>query len=276
MFELFKTFISVYEAKNFTVAANQLLVAQSTITKRLKRLESDLDITLFRREISKDVIPTTAAHELYPIAINFVESWKTTQNSFKHKSQKTIFKIGITQSNAILLLPNLIKILEEDLTNIELKINIYDSKKILSLVKSKNLNLGVLDQDFSDPQITKIPLFKDHLVLAGDLNSDVFFLREIKHEIGDLAKKILTINNFYFKEIVSINDYGTIINFVENKKGVALLPRKLVPKNTPFNELNENYLLHYSFIHHYNESNEIINKVMFKIKENILSFTDEI
>ena len=48
----------------------------------------------------KDIIPTTAAHELYPSAINFIEDWKTTQDIFHKNSKKTNFKIGITQSSA--------------------------------------------------------------------------------------------------------------------------------------------------------------------------------
>lgn len=269
MFELFETFITIYETKSFTITANNLLITQSTVTKRLKKLENEINRTLFYRKNMKDIIPTTAAHELYPSAINFIEDWKTTQDIFHKKSKKTNFKIGITQSSAANFLPGLIKILKEDLNKINLEINIYDSKKILSLVKSKNINLGIIDQNFSDPQITKFDLFQDKLVLAGETNDTIFFLREIKNEIGDLTKKIFIKNNIYFEETISINDYATIINFVKNKKGSAFLPKTLVPENVSIKESHENYLLHYSLIHYYNESNEVIDELIFKIKSNV-------
>lgn len=276
MFELFETFITIYETKSFTITANNLLITQSTVTKRLKKLENEINRTLFYRKNMKDIIPTAAAHELYPSAINFIEDWKATQDIFHKNSRKTNFKIGITQSSAVNFLPGLINILKDDLNKINLEINIYDSKKILSLVKAKNINLGIIDQNFSDPQITKFDLFKDKLVLAGETSDTIFFLREIKNEIGDLTKKIFIKNNIYFEETISINDYATIINFVKNKRGSTFLPKTLVPENVSIKESPENYLLHYSLIHYYNESNDVINELLLKIKNNVKTLLSDI
>lgn len=47
--ESLKTFIVLSNVKNYTRAANQLFVAQSTVTNRINELEKELNISLFSR-----------------------------------------------------------------------------------------------------------------------------------------------------------------------------------------------------------------------------------
>ena len=47
--ESLKTFIVLSNVKNYTRAANQLFVAQSTVTNRINELEKELNISLFVR-----------------------------------------------------------------------------------------------------------------------------------------------------------------------------------------------------------------------------------
>ena len=47
--ESMKTFMVLAKTKNYTRAANQLFVAQSTVTNRIIELEKELDFKLFRR-----------------------------------------------------------------------------------------------------------------------------------------------------------------------------------------------------------------------------------
>lgn len=46
--ESLKTFIVLSNVKNYTRAANQLFVAQSTVTNRINELEKELNISLFQ------------------------------------------------------------------------------------------------------------------------------------------------------------------------------------------------------------------------------------
>ena len=44
-----KTFITLAETKSYTKTANQLFVAQSTVTNRINELERELKLSLFSR-----------------------------------------------------------------------------------------------------------------------------------------------------------------------------------------------------------------------------------
>ncbi|MFU1892628.1 helix-turn-helix domain-containing protein, partial [Enterococcus faecium] len=49
MFEWIKTFIAVYETKNFSTAAKQLYISQPTVSLQIKKLEQHFSIKLFYR-----------------------------------------------------------------------------------------------------------------------------------------------------------------------------------------------------------------------------------
>lgn len=58
MFEWIKTFIAVYETKNFSAAAKQLYISQPTVSLQIKKLEQHFSIKLFYRNGKQSVIPT--------------------------------------------------------------------------------------------------------------------------------------------------------------------------------------------------------------------------
>ena len=46
MFEWIKTFIAVYETKNFSAAAKQLYISQPTVSLQIKKLEQHFSIVM--------------------------------------------------------------------------------------------------------------------------------------------------------------------------------------------------------------------------------------
>ena len=55
MFQLIKTFIAVYESRNFTQAAEQLYLSQPTISLQVKKLEEQMNATLFIRNGKQEI-----------------------------------------------------------------------------------------------------------------------------------------------------------------------------------------------------------------------------
>lgn len=269
MFDLFETFLTLYETKSFTTTSNYLFVTQSTVTKRLQKLEAELNTVLFCRNNIKDISPTPEADKFYPTALQFVKTWKKTQDDFVNHSIKTTVKIGVSQSSAKLILPKLVNLIKEDLKYYNFKIRIYDSKKIFSLVETHQIHLGIIDQDFSNPKVTKIPLFKDKLVLAGNIDTNIFFLREIKFQLGYYMKKFLKEPVFNFEHVITINDNDTILSHVKQGIGASLLPLKMMTDEMTYQELPSEYLLHYSIVHYSLESNTQLKELINKIKNNI-------
>ncbi|MFB7668383.1 LysR family transcriptional regulator [Kitasatospora sp. NPDC056138] len=72
---LLRYFATVCEEGQLTAAAGRLFVSQPTLTKQIRRLESQLGVTLFRR--SRDgVTPTAAGLALAAHTATLLESWE--------------------------------------------------------------------------------------------------------------------------------------------------------------------------------------------------------
>lgn len=60
MFPLLETLVAVYEVGQFTLAADELKVSQSTVSSRIAQLEQMVGAPLFVRNAKSDVTPTQA------------------------------------------------------------------------------------------------------------------------------------------------------------------------------------------------------------------------
>lgn len=71
-----KYFMAACELQNFSEAARQLHISQSTLSHQIKQLEDELDILLFDR-IGKRVIPTEAGNAFLPFARKSIQDAET-------------------------------------------------------------------------------------------------------------------------------------------------------------------------------------------------------
>ena len=74
MFELLKTFVVVYETRNFSVAAKQMFKTQPTISVQIQKLETELGFKLFERKGKQLILPTKQAEFLYPKVVDSLNS----------------------------------------------------------------------------------------------------------------------------------------------------------------------------------------------------------
>jgi len=89
---LYKSFIEVYETKNFSNAATNLGLTQPTISYNIKELEKQLKVRLFNSN-SRGVEPTKNAEELYPLIRNafvYLTNAESTVQEFNTTSQGVI------------------------------------------------------------------------------------------------------------------------------------------------------------------------------------------
>lgn len=66
MFPLLETLVAVYEVGQFTLAADELKVSQSTVSSRIAQLEQMVGAPLFVRNAKSDVTPHTGRADAVP------------------------------------------------------------------------------------------------------------------------------------------------------------------------------------------------------------------
>ena len=70
MFDLLKTFVAVYETRNFSLAAEKMFKTQPTISIQIKKLENELGFKLFERNGKQLILPTKQAEFLEAVFMN--------------------------------------------------------------------------------------------------------------------------------------------------------------------------------------------------------------
>ncbi|MEX0298275.1 MAG: LysR family transcriptional regulator [Kordiimonas sp.] len=127
-----KIFLAVAEAPSMRVAAKNLKVSHSTVSRRIETLEADLEVRLFDR-MPDGYQLTDAGRELMPIALNTDENLNTFGRHVAGRDDELKGQVCVTMPDAAaksLLMPHLQDFMTE-YPDIQIKVN--DSFELFDL-----------------------------------------------------------------------------------------------------------------------------------------------
>ena len=234
-----KTFITLAETKSYTKTANQLFVAQSTVTNRINELERELKLSLFSR--TNRSVKLTSEGERFKIYAEKVLD--LTENTLAEMTAEHRFAnhIRIGSADSIYeghLAPH-IKAYRDKYPQNSLKITIGLSNHLLEL----------LQEDLLDAVFVYIPLKKssyhselykqDRLVLVTDINNK-------KYRKGITQEQLIEENylmcNFALQDVgqyirqlfprfhqfeLEIDDCMKIVPYLLGKDNYTFLPKDM-------------------------------------------------
>ena len=96
-----KVFVSVYEARSFTVAAAALHMTQSAISKICRELEERVDCQLFDRS-SRMLVPLDGAHVLHRSAVDILASVSVAERRLDSLKSMEQGRLNLTASTLIM------------------------------------------------------------------------------------------------------------------------------------------------------------------------------
>ncbi len=247
--EELKTFIFLSKVKNFTLAAEQLYIAQSTVTNRISELEKEVGKKLFSRG-SKTVTLTEAGEIFLRYAERILELQSTSieeMNALSVHSRK--FSIGaINASYEIYVKPLVDECLKNNnMTSIkvmlghsldliqQLQDNMLDMVFSAIPLKRTGYNCDVYDADhvvlvckkghneypngITKEQLTKIPYLMCDLTLS---------------DAGVFIRSLFPHNHIFRLEV---DNSSKLLPYLEKGLGYSFLPYKLVKDKIENGEL---------------------------------------
>lgn len=256
-FELYKVFYYVAKTKNITKASEILLISQPAITQTIKKLESELNITLFYRT-SRGMELTSAGEELFQNIKNSIECLNNSKrllDEFDSKGIKTI-RIG---GGTTLLKHNALegfKLFKEKYPNIKIEIirgittellnKLHDN--ILDLVLfnmpvqiDENLDYKIIEttqdvfvansnfySELKGRKISITDLTNLPLILQSDVSSSRKFLNSI------CKKNKMVLNDSY-----ELESYDLVLSFVKAGLGIGFINRNHILNELEKGELFE-------------------------------------
>jgi len=186
MLEDMRVFATIVEQTSLNKAAERLNVSQPALSRRIARLEEELEVTLFRR-VGKRLELTAAGQLTYEFALElrrYHGNYLQKLNAFKSEDAP-IATIGASLTTLQTTLPELIQAMTERHPQLEIKAITGKSHEIATLVKERKVDFGLVASAVeADPGITSLPLFDDHLILV--LPRTHYILERTQLELSDL------------------------------------------------------------------------------------------
>lgn len=236
-------FLVLQKNMNFTEAAEELYISQSSLSKQIKALENELNVVLFERSTRK-ILLTPAGKDFamhadkifsdYNRMLHNMEQYQpNTHNKLTLISVPMLSHYGITNKIADFL---------ESHPNIELTILERETSDVITELRNRTADMSILFKEhLPNDEFQFRPLFVDEMVLVvgkshrlasreqvsmRDLTNEVFLLvRSDEYACKDTLQLCMD-NGFVPKASSSNLRLSSIVEYLLNGYYVTLLNRK--------------------------------------------------
>lgn len=166
--DMIKTFVTLAETKNFNRTAELLFVAQPTISVRIKALEQEMNLKLFKRT-NKSVELTTAGVQFLPYAAKLFKTLSDCQNFARNNE---LYSKHLTISAPVTCWdfgPLREKILSFCIANKDTLITLLrnPSAETYQKLLGGEVDLGVVYSTPANPDIEYVPFVSEKLLLVA-------------------------------------------------------------------------------------------------------------
>ena len=199
--------ITVAETGSISKAAEKLYVAQPNVSRAIKELESDLNITIFERN-SKGMIVTPEGEQLIHYAKRILRQIDDMEKIFKYQKKKNVFSISVPRASYI---SDAFVEFSKCLNNID-DAEVYyketNAYRVINNVINEEYNLGILRYYINHDRYFK----------------DIIEKKELKCELINQFKYVLIFNkNSALAENKEIH-YSDLKDFIEIAHGDPYVP----------------------------------------------------
>ncbi|ADF38907.1 LysR family transcriptional regulator [Priestia megaterium] len=243
-------FMEVAKREHVSEAAEYLHVAQSAISRQIANLESELGVSLFKREGRN--VKLTAIGKVFlehtETAMKAIDYAKEQIDEYLDPERGTI-KIGFPTSLASHLLPTIISAFKEEHPNVAFHLRQGSYKFLIESVKKRDINIAFLGPvPVEDQSIEGHILFTENLLALVPSHHplaerDNIRLRDLRNEDFVLFPKGFILHKMAFDACKQAGfmpnissegeDLDAIKGLVSAGIGVTLLPESTVSETTP-------------------------------------------
>lgn len=161
-----ETFRAVVEAGGVARAAQRLHRAQSSITARLRQLETSLGVTLFRRD-GRRLVLTPAGDALTGYAERLLSLADEARAAVRRDGVCGRVRLGAMESIAASRLPHPLATFHRRHPSVAVELQTAPSQQLLSRLQAGELDLIVAGDDADRAQFVVKPLYRETLVLVA-------------------------------------------------------------------------------------------------------------
>lgn len=178
-----EVFYSVARRLSFTKAAQELFISQPAVTKHIRQLEEKYQSRLFERNGNK--IELTAAGLLllkYVEQIFSIYRQAEFEINAVSKRNKGLLRLGASTTIAQYQIPPLLAQFHQKFPGVRVTLINGNTEWIEQALLKKDIDLGLIEGDSKNPQISYSEFLKDEIVLVCSKNHPMAKMAEITLE----------------------------------------------------------------------------------------------
>ncbi len=249
--QLLQAFVAVAELHSFSLAAQQLHLTQSAVSKRIGLLEQQLSAPLFDR-MGRSVVLTESGALLLPKAKQLInDSDNVIRLIREHQGQVTgTLRIATSHHIGVHRLPPYLKQFTSDFPDVQLQVHFLDSEQAIEAISDGQFDLAIITlpeqatDDGSEPIQQHIlwqdpmqfvvgkehSLVKKKSVTTKDLAQFPAILPDINTRTTRLVKDVLADKGIDVTVSMTTNHLDAIKMMVNVGLGWSALPQTLIDK----------------------------------------------
>nr|WP_202425229.1 LysR family transcriptional regulator [Streptomyces sp. HUCO-GS316] len=251
-FQQLQYFVAVAETRHFTRAAEQVHVAQPSLSQQIKALERELGADLFLRARG-NITLTDAGAALLPLARRILADADTARYEVQELVQLRSgrVRLGATPSLCTGLLPDVLRAFHDRYPGIRLLIEEGGSHDLVRELARGALDLAlvVLPLPTPSPALTTIELLREDLVVVSspeapapggpgrrtvripDLKGERLVMFRHGYDLRELTVAACRAEGFEPDFAVEGGEMDAVLGFVRAGLGLAVVPRMVAARS---------------------------------------------
>lgn len=234
-----KYFVKAAETLNFSEAAKQLAITQSTLSQQIRQLETELDARLFERN-SHEVTLTEEGSQLLPAAMSTINAAKTCYEKIQDLKDMIsgCLNIGVTYSFSPILTETVLDFMKK-YPHVSLNIYYKTMEELMEMLRRREVDFVLAfrpTQTHSD--IESHILFDNHLSVITRLGHPLsgkhgISLAELEKWPMALPAKGLQARNAFetliagkdhrYRVRIELNEVNILLKLVKNSDMITIL-----------------------------------------------------
>jgi len=242
-----KLFHAVARSGSFSRAAAELSISQPSVSIQVGELERQLGVDLFE-QAGKSIRLTEAGRTLDDYARQILALVEETRRAIDEVKgmQRGRLRVGATPTPGTYVLPGLLGRFKERHPRLEIGLQIDGPRRIQEMVLRHELDLGVVAQRVTFPDLVKVPMATDEMVLVvspahrfaaasslgagpgvnlADLSGEPFILRERGSENRETVDDALHRAGVHITPVMELDGAEMVKQAVAANLGVSILSR---------------------------------------------------
>jgi DNA-binding transcriptional LysR family regulator len=239
-----RTFVAVARHRHFTRAAEELQIAQPSVSYQIQALERVLKVRLIE-VVGRRVYLTDAGERLAARGTAILNDLEDVARELRDYGAGVVgrLRLGATRTIGGYALPNVVAGFHAAHAKIELHVTINNTLAIEEMLLDRAIDLGVVEWHVTSPDVVSVPLRRDALVLIAppdhplanrppirreDLSGQPFILREPGSGTRALSEDALGAVASTIVPVLELADPEAIVRAVEAGMGLAFISKAIV------------------------------------------------